>query len=330
MSKQTDEAALEADRIHREMYPKQYEDLDSPDKDQEENEDTPVSSDSEKTDEQSAPLEKDETPATEERAPEPKQEDDWKQKYSVLKGKYDSEVPRLHSDLSALRQVVNDLQTQVTSSVKKQEQKDEKPSNEALDFVEREYPDIYKAMVSMLDKRQDSVRPDDTELRHRIEAVERVAVESAEDRFYRDLDAGMSDWRVHKEDPRFLEWLNEEDSLTGLSRLQLAQQAQQALDGKRVAKFYKGFVKDLAGHAPTTTTVTTSKKDITKFVAPPASGSGGAAGKTGTDQNILKTSDIKRFYDDANKGRYRGREAEFSKMEAKIDRAVADGNVVKD
>jgi len=346
MAKQVEEAALEADRLHREAYPEQYEDEpkdgDTPDKDTDKDE-TPVGrSDDGKTEEtKTAPTESDGTPALEttiakeEPAPEPKHDDDWKQKYSVLKGKYDSEVPRLHSDLSALRTVVSDLQAQVSESVKKINKEDDKkdePTNEALDFVKREYPDIYNAMISLVGDSKKTTKPDDSELRKRIEAVERVAVDTAEDRFYRDLDTVVSDWRTHKDDPRFLTWLQEEDPLTGYSRLALAQQAQQALDGKRVAKFYKAFVKDVVGETKKVGTkeepVTDKKKGIEKFVAPPSSGGKGASGKAGEDSNTIKTSDIKKFYDDANRGRYRGREAEFAKMEAKIDKAVIDGKVV--
>ena len=346
MAKQVEDAALEADRLHREAYPEQYEDEakdgDDPNKDTDEDESTKKDSDDGKTDETPpAPTESDGTLVVEEKATdtnkevtEHKDDDDWKQKYSVLKGKYDSEVPRLHSEMSALRQVVTDLKAQVSEGVKKVNKEDDKTEdkpNEALDFVKREYPDIYSAMISLVGDAKKDKQPDDSELRKRVEAVERVAVDTAEERFYRDLDTGVSDWRTHKDDPRFLTWLQAEDPLTGYSRLQLAQQAQSALDGKRVAKFYKAFIKDVAGDTDKTTkeeTPVDKKKGIEKFVAPPSSGGKGASGKTGEDSNIIKTSDIKKFYDDANKGRYRGREAEFAKMEAKIDKAVIDGKVV--
>lgn len=340
MPNKVEDADKEADRIHKEMYPDQYpadEEGDIPNKDSEKNDDQESSSDEGKENVTvPAPSESDGTllmpdaPVSESPAME-----DFQQKYFVLKGKYDAEVPRLHSDLAALRTVVSDLQKQVSTKVleSKDDKPKEKPTNEALTFVEREYPDIYSAMVSLWEQGKDSKPSNQDAILQRIEAVERVAVSSAEDKFYRDLDAGVSDWRTHKDDPRFLDWLKEEDSLTGYTRMDLAQQAQGALDGKRVAKFYKAFVKDVINdnkvkQNPTETKPT--EKDIGKFVAPPSSGGKGATGNTSADQNIIKTSDIKRFYDDANKGRYRGREDAFQKMEAKIDKAVANGSVVKD
>lgn len=350
MPKKVDLAAEEAERLHRELYPEQYsqEDGDSGEQTQkkEDSDGEPPQGDGPadaKTDESvkpddTAPSSSDgQAKATDtDTPPQKKTEEDWQQKYYVLKGKYDAEVPRLHSDLQALRTVVQDLQTQVKDAVhtKTADTKKDEPDDAAVEFVKNEYPDIYNAMVKMFERgKADAPKGDEKALIQRIEAVERVAVETAEDRFFRDLGSEVQDWKTHKDDPRFLDWLKQEDPLTGTSRLALAQQAQSALDGKRIAKFYKSFIKEVVGEKKEETpNKEEQKKDgkgIEKFVAPPASGGKGAGNKVNTDNETVKTSDIKKFYDDAQKGRYRGREAEFARMEAKIDKAVSEGKVVK-
>jgi len=345
MPKQIEELAKEADELHRKMYPDQYpkEDGDdsAPPSDEQKEKDGKTESDQDgQTDGQAAPASEDTgTPSGDDSGPTTQKQEhdqeDFKQKYFVLKGKYDAEVPRLHGDLGALRQVVSDLQTQIKELVsantgdKKTTETDE---DETVAFVEREYPEIYAAMVKLSEKKSGkATQADENALLRRIEAVEQVAVESAEDRFFRDLSAVAPDWKTHKDDPRFLEWLRQEDPLTGYSRLALAKQAQDALDGKRVGKFYSAFIKEVVGEkqaGENTGTEKSKQKDVSKFVAPPVAGGKGTAGKTSGD-DIIKTSDIQKFYDDAQRGRYRGREAEYARMEAKIDKAVSEGKVIK-
>ena len=166
MPKPVDDADKEADRIHREMYPDQYpadeKDGDSPPKDSEKDGEVTNPPDegnkddvANKQDDTPPPSDSDGTPKVPD-APETEKQamEDFQQKYYVLKGKYDAEVPRLHSDLSALRTVVTDLQKQISTKVDLDQDAGktkgkETPTNEALAFVEKEYPDIYNAMVSL-------------------------------------------------------------------------------------------------------------------------------------------------------------------------------------
>jgi hypothetical protein len=342
MPKQIEDAAREADELHRKMYPDQYPDEKTDDtSDKSDDDNTPTDDgktddgDSQKAPDEGTPPDAQQKSGADDGQKKP-DEEDWKQKYHVLKGKYDAEVPRLHADVSALRQVVTDLQTQIKEVVEKKDDSQKKTDDtddETLNFVSREYPEIYAAIEKLVEKKSGKGKQEDeAKLVKRIEAVERVAVDTAEDRFFRDLTEVSPEWRTHKDDPRFMEWLQSEDPLTGYSRFSLAQQAQNALDGKRVGKFYQAFVKEVVGTKPAENgngEKKEDKKDMSKFVAPPSSGGKGQTGKAGSDDNTITTSDIKKFYDDAQKGRYRGRDEEYRKMEAKIDRAVSEGKVIK-
>jgi len=63
----------------------------------------------------------------------------------------------------------------------------------------------------------------------------------AEEEYFNALEEAVPDiWTINK-DPKWLEWLGQEDPLTGKTRQQLIEEAQNNLDANRVANFFKTF-----------------------------------------------------------------------------------------
>jgi hypothetical protein len=305
-----EEQDAEAERLHREAYPDLYEE------------------DGEKKVEESKPEEVEVVDEpTEEAEKKVDEVEDWKQKYFVLKGKYDAEVPRLVRELGELKDSVKEIQSQQITKKRedKEEVSDDLLTDPAIKYLYDEYPDVYNALVAFTKKTGKGIDPS---VEERISRVEQSTVKTVEERFINDLDKLVPDWESINQDPRFVEWLNEEEPLTGYTRFQLATHAQESLNGKRVAAFYNGFKKHAGIESSTVTeeTPVAGKKDMSKFVAPTTSRSSKVA--TQSQDNTVTREFINKFYKDSASGRYEGRTDEADKIEAKINKALVEGRIV--
>lgn len=303
-----DEVAAEADRLHKEEYPDLYDE-----------------SELEKKEPEETPAEEKEEAQPE---PEKKLEDqeDYKQKYFVLKGKYDAEVPRLLHEVGELKTAVSALQEKKQIPTKDEEPSDDLLSDPAVKYLHDEYPDVYNALVAFESKTSKKKPSVDPTVEERISRVERTQFKTTEDRFIDDLNRLVPDWDSVNKDSKFVEWLNTEDPLTGYTRFQLASIAQNSLDGPRVAKFYSNFKKEVYGDTEQPVEKSSGKKDMSKFVTPSTTRSG--ATETKQDTDTFTREDINKFYADAAKGAYVGRDAVYNKIEEKINKALMEGKIV--
>ncbi|WP_027185636.1 hypothetical protein [Desulfovibrio inopinatus] len=83
-------------------------------------------------------------------------EDAWKQKFQVLKGKYDAEVPRLHSEINTLRKDIAALQEQ-NKLAEERQRKAEEAAHNATSLDPSRYDDWdpeIKDLVSEVDRLQ--------------------------------------------------------------------------------------------------------------------------------------------------------------------------------
>jgi hypothetical protein len=256
-------------------------------------------------------------------------DEEYKQKYFVLKGKYDAEVPRLQAELKELKDSVAELKAvkpKETPAPDKTE--DDLLSDPSIKYLHDEYPEVYKAVLAIEKKKV--VKSDDksgTELSERIAKIEKSQTRTIEERFGDDLNRLAPDWEKINEDPKFLEWLKEEDQFTGYTRFQLATSAQNDMNGPRVAAFYNAFKKDIYPEVKNDDPNNgESKKDMSKFVAPNASKSGSNREPNKESEPITREY-INKFYSDAAKGVYEGRKEAYDKIEALITKALSEGKI---
>jgi len=333
MPLEVDKLDEEAERIRRELYPEQYEKEDDTDKkeDGDKEGDTGEDEGDKETEdgagEAGKPAETNDTKDDDDTSPPSKEKPDvWEQRYKTLKGKYDKEVPVLHSSLKQLQEEVQAIKDAAVSKKadKKAILEEDKAEDPDIKYLEEEFPDIHKAVAKMLE----SKKKVDPEIDQRLQQVETRVTVSDKERFIKDLTDSCNDWTDIRDDERFTEWLNEVDDLTGAPRFQLAVLAQQSLDGKRLAKFYNRFKAEVLKsdngsgeqHGKT-------EKDLEKHVGMPKSKSSGIPEKSGTDNDIISRGDIKKFYDDAASGKFVGDPEAFKKQEARIHKAMQDGRI---
>ena len=297
--------------------------------------------------EEGAEPEKENEPAAKEPAdkqiqePKPETTVDWEAKYKVLQGKYDAEVPRLSQ---RVRELSHDLQNtqNVLASVGSKEKKQEEPKKgpkfltseevedygpEFIDVVRRVAKEEYEDTISQL-------RDENKRLRQQLGSVSQFVENSQEDVVYATLDREVKDWQTLNNDEGFLAWLREIDPYVGIARGELLRRAYERKDAPRVVAFFKGYLNENAvveptseGKAPTRPeTVVGDKLDLETLAAPGKPKSGGTTGAP-KEKRIWTSPEIRKFYDDVQRGVYRDNEKERRRIEQDIFRAQSEDRI---
>jgi len=280
----------------------------------------------------------------------------WEQKYKVLQGKYNAEVPRLQRQSNEMASRLEQLTNQLTATqsmlasfgqnraaapaadttapagngklVKDEEVKEF--GEELTDFIRRVAQDAVLPHIAK------QVQP----VKQQIDQVERTAAgmvqrdaRTAHERFYATLDAEVPEWKTQNEDVGFLEWLQQADPYSGNKRADLLKQASERYDGPRVVMFFKGYrnenavVTPPASAAPASAPAAGSQRSLDSFVAPGTQTAGATGAQNGARKRIWTTADIKQFYDDAAAGRYRQKMDERNSIEREIFEAQREGRI---
>ena len=343
LPKKVQEQADLARQIHAEVYPQRKED------DEEK-------SDKEARDEPSSTPENSESASEGEAAGEVQAEtpdadqgektasgEDWEQKYRVLQGKYNAEVPRLHRELNTLRGEMQDLRAAYLEIREQQQPPAEESPNEepaAKLLSEEDIEDYGEDLINVIKRAAKEellpelsrLREENQQLKAQLGDVSNVVIESARDKLLNTLDKEVPNWKDINVDENFLQWLEHRDAFSGQRRLDMLHQAFEANDAQRVVAFFEGFIKEhtaLKTPQEAPSSGVQPKVDMDSLVAPgkPKSGEGQTSGSTQPDERVWTQADISAFYRDVRRGVYRGRESEKRAVEHQIIKAVNENRV---
>lgn len=184
-------------------------------------------------------------PAPSEPAPQttPQAEGDekWEARYKTLHGKYNAEVPRLHSAIKERDAKLNSL-TEEVEALKVQA----KTPKESL-IKPEEVSEYGEPLVDLIRRAaREEVQGKDSEIAELKRKLDKVQVDTSESReagFYEKLASMVPDWSSLNDDPEFHDWLGEFDELAGMQRQALLAAAEERRDADRVARFFNAFKK---------------------------------------------------------------------------------------
>ena len=255
--------------------------------------------------------------------PEPEK---WAHKYHTLKGMYDAEVPRLHSEVKELRQQLQELLSKPQPAPAPIE-----PTKEAslitdhdreafgadlIDLIER----ATSQKVAKFEQRESKLLEQIDQLKSKLGEVSEVSTKSVDEIYWDRLSKLEPEWEQINVDPKFLSWLEEVDSVYGLPRKAALDNAHNARSAERVAKIMQTF-KGMRPPKPAS-----DKNGLAKMVAPTRSRNGAAPQDTSEgNQRIYSQQEIAQFFNDYRRGMYTSEEG--AKMESEITAAVAEGRV---
>lgn len=251
-------------------------------------------------------------------------EETWQQKYKTLKGMYDAEVPRLHSDIRDLKSQMDKLQK--AAEAPKPEAKpaaqptklvtdaDVQAFGEDLIEVQRK---VAREVAAEFRGELDAMKAENEKLREQLNMTgSQVSEASFEQRLYRLVP----DFQAVNTDERWINWLNEVDPLLRAPRKSVAQEAFNTGDAEAVAHYIGMFKASVApAEQPSDKAAELEKQIQPKRSATNAPVSQQA--KTYTDAQIQK------MFQKSVEMSSRGQRDEAMKLEAEIDAAYREGRV---
>lgn len=295
------------------------------------------------------------TPAPSPATPEPKAGDekapeDITQKYRTLQGMYNAEVPRLHAqnrELTGRIQQMEQLLASLSQSAAPRgspqaapaapaaparlvTDKDVEEYGESIDIMRKVSREELGSLLQRLGKIEGVLQQMQTKVVPQVQAVAQRQAASAEQQFWADLTAAVPSWREVNDNQAFQDWLLTVDPLTGITRQTYLEDAQRALDARRVSAFFRAWLESTGQPAVAQSTgsasaSTPAKSELERQVAPGRARSVGAP--TTNQGKIYTPEDIKRFFADVRRGVYKGREQERNRIESDIFAAQRENRI---
>lgn len=269
-------------------------------------------------------------PTPVETKPEPAEpvvsEETWQQKYKTLKGMYDAEVPRLHSDLRELRSQVESLRraaeakpaepVKPTTPEKLVSDADVEAFGADLIEVQRK---VAREVAAEFRGELDAMKAENEKLREQLSATgSQVSEASFEQRLHRMVP----DFEAVNADPKWIAWLQEVDPLLRGPRMTVAQDAFNKGDAAGVAHYVAMFKQTLAPVEPTKSKTEELERQIQPNRTTTATNAVQPTGK------ILTNKDVEGMFQKAADLSARGKLEEARKLEAEIDLAYMENRVV--
>lgn len=247
-----------------------------------------------------------------------------KEAYLTLQGKYNAEVPRLYSEIAGLKIKMAEMVQQkiVPAAPAAPPVPEEEPAS--IKYMRKELPEFEGAVTFLANKiAEEKLTAKLKDIDGRVEHVEATTVETAGNIFYKYLDDNVKNWRAINNDPGFLNWLNEPDRYSGMTKGQLLQGSYNKFDGISVANFFNDYI---TAKNPTSAPAAPPAPDVNKFThTPPGSTTPPTAPPP---EETMSRGDVKKFYDDVASGKYRFKPEDMKKMEEKINRLSLAGKIV--
>jgi hypothetical protein len=263
----------------------------------------------------------------EEEVVEPAPAPDFEHKFKTLEGMfkaqnrrhaeevqgYQEEITSLKSEVTNLRTDLRNIQKASSSQFTDEElgitqEMIEGFDEHSINLVRQATSVTAKNMIAKLQAQMDEeIAP----LKEQLSKVSQPTVLSEED-FFDALGEKVPDWRTINDDPAFLQWLGEEDEITGVIRNDHLQAAAAKRDVKQTAKIFNVYTKSLP-------------KKKTPSPQPVSVPSGEPSGSKAPTN--LTAADYKQFKSEVARGRWKNRPKDKKRMEELFDSAIQAGTL---
>lgn len=264
--------------------------------------------------------------------------DELKKQLAYEKHRNDSLQGRLESQLRPLNDLVRELRTKVAFLEGRASTAPSKPAEPAGPSYLRhlkpeEVENIGKDVVDVQSRIArgeaeavvEGLGADIEERRRATEARLAALEQERQESMGRDLWAKVEQHfpgaTQINDDPRWADFLDSNDPFSGRVRREFGEVAVRQGDIGRIVGLMKEFKASL-GEPVVPPTV---KPDVVKAAS---SAAPGTARSVGSPKPMIRESQIKKFYDDWTRGKFRGKDDEARKIEASITAAVEDGRVI--
>lgn len=258
-------------------------------------------------------------------------------RYGSLRGKYDSEVPQLRAQLEALTKQHEQLMKLFEGAGPAAAADDDQAKADREQFgddlvamVDRQA----KALLQRLGLSPEALKKLEDQLAEVRTVTSKVAMhaeQTDEQRMLEALHKALPEYAAIDADPRFGQWLQQPDEISGITRGILYEQAgMKEFNAVRVEKIMRQFVADLGLKLPSDVERQTAaggdkKTDPREVHVQPRRGAAAPASPAG-QKKTWSRGEITKYYSDVMRGKYTPEEAK--RIEAEIFEAQRDGRVV--
>ncbi len=257
-------------------------------------------------------------------APEGSDEAKWEARYKTLKGKYDSEIARLNREIRGRDQQIEELQKQLQEVQSSQHTSDPTPpSDSTLKQIEEDYGAEEPLVQELKRQRQESeaLRQQNEQLQNQVKQIQGAQQQTAEQRFWAELNEQVPDWELINQRSEWLSWLGQVDSVSGEMRQTLLERHQQQGNAQGVAALFDAFLRE---HPQVQQELrqprTRQQQAVQEQVEPPRTGESGAE-----RPETYPLSEYRQFMTDVTKGKYSRQEAQ--RLHQLYQQALAEGRI---
>jgi hypothetical protein len=270
---------------------------------------------------------------------------DYEQKYKTLEGKYKVDLERrdkiiatqetmlkqLEERLSALEQTPQTPQTPVAQDVQlidPEEYEGYGPEMKKMANLVISLQGQLKDAIGHINALQSQGVPNKTvdHLTQDIEYIKAQNAHSLKTAYEEYLDKNVADrygnpvWRKIAGDPRFHQWLEQPEPMTGIPRKQILKKHNGDMNGRQVTYIYHQFIQSLSA----TPQQRQSNTHLESQVIPESAG-----GQTQTHKKESDTATLEEF-EAAKQAVIQGKmkPEEFDKIAAKFQKSIAKGRVI--
>jgi len=257
------------------------------------------------------------------------------QRYRTLQGMYNADTARLRAENNQMKQRTAQLEQLIASLSEAQKGVGEQTSTNSLlmDKDLEEYGDsiavMRRAARAEVQAEMEAMRREiaqfQTNVIPKVEGVVQRQALSAEQSFWTELTNQVPDWREINAAQGFHDWLLEVDPLTGSNRQTYLDLAQNQLDARRVAEFFRTWQAQ-SGTTVAHQTRSAAASQLEKQIAP-GRGRTSTSTTSGTDNPTFTRAEVAKFFDEVRKGLYKGREQERDRIERAIFAAQGAGRI---
>jgi hypothetical protein len=262
----------------------------------------------------------------------------YEQRWRSLQGMYNADTTRLRAENNQLSQRVGQLE-QLIASLSAPQQAPAQAAAAAKLITEKDVEEYGDSIEVMRRAAREEVAARDQEIAElrqvvmqmqanvvpKVESVVQRQALNAEQMFWTELSAEVPDWREINADQGFHNWLLEVDPLSGVARQTYLDNAQNQLDARRVAGFFRTW-QSLNGGSVAQPPRNAAASQLAKQIAP-GRGRTSSSATTGTEAKTYARSEVAKFFDDVRKGLYKGREQERDRIERDIFAAQGEGRI---
>lgn len=259
----------------------------------------------------------------------------WKQRYDVLQGKYDAEVPRLQASVRLLESLLQRLQTAAPAPPAGAPAPGEAPADgaaaaETLDdtalkelvgdqqVLDEFGPEFFRTMARFTRK----LSPRPAERSAETEALKAELAQARVARLEAGLDRALPNWRRQDSDPRFVEWINgTREPRTGVPYVEVLRGAMDRGDLQGVAAVFRdwpgGQAATVPGQAP--------RVPVAEQVTVRPAGGAGASPRSEPAKRTYTQDQVMAAAKKIATGEIGGQRAQA--LQAELDAAIREGRV---